>query len=127
VVAVPERGIVNDKDPCSCQVRVAREIDLECLALAWQMAVDQAERFLGQIVAAGRMADARDEVDLGDTVAEVDVVAVAAAVLLNSAGCQDNHWEVDDCTGFEDPWGIAVQGRGHCADHNVAEGADRSH
>lgn len=124
MVGVLGREIGNGKGQCSYQEPVAPEAGLGYWALVWRTAVDQAERSLGQIVAADHTVGARGGVDLGDTAAEVD--AVAAAVLLNIAEFRYSRWEVDGCSDFVAPRGVAVQGRGHCADHNVLEGADRS-
>jgi hypothetical protein len=109
VAVVQGQGTANDKDRCSYQAPVAQGIGLVCLAWALETEVDQAERFLGR----------------GGTVAAVD--AVAAALLVSTAGRPDIRWEVDGCIVLAGPLGVAVQGRDHCADHNVPEDADHSH
>jgi hypothetical protein len=125
VAVVQGQGTANDKDRCSYQAPVAQGIGLVCLAWALETEVDQAERFLGQNVVADHTAGARVEVGWGGTVAAVD--AVAAALLVSTAGRPDIRWEVDGCIVLAGPLGVAVQGRDHCADHNVPEDADHSH
>lgn len=90
------------------------------------MAVGQVEKFLGQTAVAGHTVGGRGEEGLVGAVAAVDAAA-AVDDPVRIAGLPDIRWEVGGCTVLEGPLGVAVQGRGHCADHNVPEGADHSH
>lgn len=128
-VAVAQgRETVSGKDQSSYQVPAVPGNDWGNLASASGMTVDQAARFLGRIAVAGHTVGGRDEAGLGGAVAVVDAAAAAAVDdPVRIAGLPDIRWEVGGCIVLEGPLGVAVQGRGHCADHNVPEGADHSH
>jgi hypothetical protein len=128
VAVAQERGTVSGRDPCSYQVPAVQGNGLGNLASASGMAVGQAEKFLGQTAVAGHTVGGRGEVGLGGAAAAVDAAAAAAVGdPVRIAGLPDIRWEVGGCIVLEGPLGVAVQGRGHCADHNVPEGADHSH